>query len=337
MKPADLLRPTKKGLYCPPGDFYIDPVRGGVERAVVTHGHADHARAGHDAVLATQATLDIMNVRYGRNFAKTTQAADWDETILINGVSVRLIPAGHVLGSAQIVVEHQGVKMICTGDYKRRPDPTCTAFKVEHCDVFITEATFGLPVFRHPDDRQEIAKLLKSLKDFSTRTHVVRAYSLGKAQRVIALLRNAGYEDTIYILKPVENLCKLYERHGVSLGGLEVVTEMSHSGECFAGKVVVGPSQAVSEKLEQRFSDPLTAFASGWMRIRARAKSSGVELPLIISDHADWDELTQTIREVAPDELWITHGREDALMRWAEIEGQSAKPLHLVGFDEDQG
>lgn len=336
IKPEDLLHPRPEGLYCPPGDFFIDPVRR-VDRAVVTHGHADHARAGHGAVMATRATLDIMQSRYGKTFTQSRQPADYGEPTTINGVSVKLIPAGHVLGSAQVVVEHDGCRMICTGDYKRRPDPTCAAFEVEACDVFISEATFALPVFKHPDDRGEIAKLMKSLSVFPYRTHLVGAYSLGKSQRVIALLREADYDETILITKPVEDLCALYERHGVRLGALEVVSTDTHKGERFAGRVVVGPSQSFSETFARRCADPVTAFASGWMNIRARARASGVELPLIISDHADWDELTETVSEVNPGELWITHGRADALTRWAQIEGRKARPLHLVGYDDETG
>ena len=337
IRPEQLLHPTPRGLYCPPGDFYIDPVRAGVERAVVTHGHADHARAGHTAVLATPQTLDIMQCRYGENFTKARQVAEYGETHSMNGVDVRLIPAGHILGSAQVVIEHKGLKMICTGDYKRRKDPTCSAFEVENCDVFITEATFALPVFKHPDDRGEVQKLLKSLGDFPHRTHLVGAYSLGKAQRLIALLREAGYDETILITPAVKELCDLYERHGVKLGDLDVETPASHPSERFANRVVIGPMQTFTEKLVKRFSEPLLCFASGWMGIRARAKASGVELPLVISDHADWDELTMTATQVNPNALWITHGREDALMRWAEIEGRTAQPLHLVGYDEVSG
>ncbi|MDZ4374392.1 MAG: MBL fold metallo-hydrolase, partial [Phenylobacterium sp.] len=155
IRPQDLLCPRPEGLYCPPGDFYVDPVRP-VDRAVVTHGHADHARAGHGAVLATPETLDIMGERYGRDFAAQVQPAPYGQTIARDGVEVTLVPAGHVLGSAQAVVRWRGLTMVVSGDYKRRRDPTCPAFEPTPCDVFISEATFGLPVFRHPDDGEEI-------------------------------------------------------------------------------------------------------------------------------------------------------------------------------------
>ena len=168
IRPQDLLCPRPEGLYCAPGDFYIDPTRP-VARAVITHGHADHARAGHGAVLATPETLDIMGERYGADFASSTQAAPYGEAVPRDNVEVTLVPAGHVLGSAQAVVRWKGLTMVVSGDYKRRRDPTCPAFEPVPCDVFITEATFGLPVFRHPPIAEEIAKLLKARVDNPTR------------------------------------------------------------------------------------------------------------------------------------------------------------------------
>ncbi|HEX4077701.1 MAG TPA: hypothetical protein VHX61_02350 [Rhizomicrobium sp.] len=197
-RPADLLRSTPAGLCCVPGDFVIDPVRP-VERAVITHGHGDHARPGHGEVLATRETLAIMEARYGEDFAGSAQPARYGETTSHNGVEVTLVPAGHVLGSAQIVLRWKGITAVVSGDYKRRRDPTCLPFEPVPCDVFVSEATFGLPVFRHPDDAGEIAKLLKSVAQFPDRAHLVGAYALGKAQRLICLLREAGYDRTIFI------------------------------------------------------------------------------------------------------------------------------------------
>lgn len=324
------------GLYCPPGDFYIDPVRP-VARAVITHGHSDHARAGHGAVLATKETLAIMGARHGEAFTGSPQQVSYGDTVTINGVDVRLAPAGHVLGSAQVVVEHGGKRMIVSGDYKRRRDPTCPPFEVIPCDVFISEATFALPVFRHPDDAGEIAKLLRSVAQFPERTHLVGAYALGKAQRIIRLLREAGYDETIFIHGAMERLCSLYESFGVDLGPLAPATIEAKAGEKrkFAGAIVIGPPAAFAEKWARRFPDPVSCFASGWMRIRQRAKQRGVELPLVISDHADWDELTATMKEVAPQELWVTHGRDDALARWGELNGIVARPLSIAGYEDE--
>lgn len=336
MRFNQLLCSSPKGLYCPPGDFYIDPVRP-VERALITHGHSDHARAGHTHVLATQETLDIMRLRYGEGFAETVQPVALGETLMINSVRISFHGAGHVLGSAQIAVEKDGTRIVASGDYKRAADPTCAPFEPIKCDVFITEATFALPVFRHPDAAHEIAKLLKSLTLFPERAHLVGAYSLGKAQRVIKLIRNAGYSDPIYIHGALETLCDYYQMRGIDLGPLEPATlERGEKQPDFAGKIIVGPPIAFSDRWARRFPDPVPAFASGWMRIRQRAKQQGIELPLIISDHCDWDELTETISEIAPAEVWVTHGREEALVRWCELQNIPAKPLHLIGY-EDEG
>ena len=177
IRPQDLLCPKTEGLYCAPGDFYIDPTRP-VVRAVITHGHADHARAGHGAVLATPQTLDIMGERYGPEFARSMQAAAYGERVPRDEVEVTLVPAGHVLGSAQAVVRWKGLTMVVSGDYKRRRDPTCPPFEPVPCDVVISEATFGLPVFRHPDDKGEIARLLRSVAQFPERSHLIGAYAL---------------------------------------------------------------------------------------------------------------------------------------------------------------
>lgn len=335
MKFDDILRPTPAGLYCPPGDFYIDPVRP-VERAVITHGHSDHARAGHGAVLATPETLAIMRVRYGEGYTASAEASPYGAVTSRKGANVWLAPAGHVLGSAQAVVESNGVRVVVSGDFKRRRDPTCEPFEVVPCDVFVSEATFALPVFRYPDDQGEIEKLLASVARFPERTHLVGAYALGKAQRIIALLREAGWTRPIFIHGALERLCRLYEDHGVDLGPLEQATiEARGEKRRFEGEIVIGPPSAFADRWARRFPDPVSCFASGWMGVRGRARQRSVELPLIISDHADWDELVETVREVAPKELWITHGRDDALMRWAELEGVRARPLRLVGYEDE--
>ncbi len=335
MRAKDLLHPRPEGLYCPPGDFFIDPVRP-VERALITHGHSDHARSGHARVMATRQTLDIMALRYGENFAGATQEAALGETVHVNGVAVSFTPAGHVLGSAQILVEHGGMRIVASGDYKRRRDPTCLSFEPIECDVFITEATFGLPVFRHPPAEDEVARLIRSTEQFPERAHLVGAYALGKAQRVIRLVRDAGYDKTIFIHGALAKLCGYYERENIALGDLAPATLEKGSKGSFEGAIVVGPPSAFADRWARRFPDPVSCFASGWMRIRQRAKQRGVELPLIISDHSDWDELTETIADTRASEVWVTHGREEALVRWCEINGIAARPLHLVGY-EDEG
>jgi putative mRNA 3-end processing factor len=331
---TDIICPTPKGLYCPAGDFYIDPTRAS-DKAVVTHGHSDHARAGHGSVLATKETLAIMAERYGEGFTPSAQAARYGERHRIGDATVWLSPAGHVLGSAQAVIEAKGKRIVISGDYKRRRDPTCAPFEPVECDVFVTEATFGLPVFRHPEDLKEIAKALHLLQVFPERCVLIGAYALGKAQRIIALLRLSGYDAPVYIHGAMEKLCALYRSLGVDLGELRPVRDATKDE--LMGKVIVSPPSALGDRWSRRLPEPVNAFASGWMRVRARARQGGVELPLVISDHADWDELTATLTELSPQEVWVTHGREEPLVHWAGLAGLKAKPLHLAGYDEEDG
>lgn len=334
--PASWLEVRPEGLWCRPGGFHIDPVRP-VERAVISHAHADHARPGHQAVLATAETLAIMALRLGEGAFGTGQPLAYDEPLRQSEVTVRLVPAGHVLGSAQIVLEHAGTRVVYSGDYKRQADPTCAAFVPVPCDVFITEATFGLPVFRHPEPAAEIAKLLHSVALFPERCHVIGTYALGKAQRLIALLRQAGWQRPIHLHGALQGLCALYERHGLALGELRPATAGA-KGEArpeLAGEIVLAPPGAIADRWARRLPDPVVCLASGWMRVRQRARQRGVELPLVISDHADWDELLATLDEVGAPEVWITHGREEALAHAAGQRGIKARALALIGYEEE--
>ena len=331
MRPEDILLPTPSGVCCKQGGFHIDPTRA-VERAVITHGHSDHARAGHGAVLATQETLDLMRLRYGENFAGRTQAIRYGESVTLGGVRLTFHPAGHVLGSAQIRVAHDGLTMVASGDYKDVADPTCAPFEPVRCDVFITEATFGLPVFRHGDPAGEIAKLLHSVAVFPERAHLVGAYSLGKAQRVIALLRQAGYDAPIYLHGALESITRYYAAR-MDLGELPLVRAAKKPE--LVGAIALAPPSALKDVWTRRFPEPVAAFASGWMRVRARARQRGVELPLVISDHADWDGLGATIAATGAGEIWVTHGAEDALVRWCGLRGLAARPLNIVGYGEE--
>jgi putative mRNA 3-end processing factor len=332
MKPSELLHPTPAGLWCPPGGFTIDPVRP-VERALITHGHSDHARAGHGHVLATRETLAIMAVRYGANFCGQAQVAQLETPRTIGGVTVTFHPAGHVLGSAQIAVEANGVRIVVSGDYKRASDPTCLPFVPVPCDVFVSEATFGLPVFRHPPAHGEAEKLLRSCALFPDRAHLVGAYALGKAQRIVKLIRMAGYDRPIYLHGAMEKLMALYQSEGIDLGDLRTVQAADRAK--LKGEIILCPPGSLSDLWSRKFPDPVTAFASGWMQTRARARQRGVELPMIVSDHADWPDLCRTVKETGCSELWVTHGQEDALVHWAQSQGIRAKPLNLVGYGDD--
>ena len=324
------IEPHPEGIYVRPADAWVDPSEA-KPRALITHGHSDHARGGHSNVLATPETLAIMECRYGPQPGGT--GVVYGKTVRVGEVDVSFVPAGHVLGSAQIVLEYADERVVVSGDYKRRPDPTCLPFEPVPCDIFITEATFGLPVFRHPDTGAEIDRLLHRLHADPARCVLVGAYALGKAQRIIRELRDRGHDAPIYIHGALERLCRLYEEHGVELGELRPATGAAKAE--LAGHVVIAPPGALNDRWSRRLPDPVTAMASGWMRIRQRARQRNVELPLIISDHADWDELTTTIREVAPKEVWITHGREEALKHWCMTHQIKARELNLVGYEDE--
>lgn len=326
---GDWVDPQRGGIYIPAADAWIDP-SGPRARALITHGHADHARSGHGTVWATPETLAIMAARYGPQPGVPVR---YGQPIVLGGVAVRFVPAGHVLGSAQIVLSHRGETIVVSGDYKRRADPTCAPFEPVKCDVFVTEATFGLPVFRHPDPREEVARLIAALRANPARCVLVGAYALGKAQRVIAELRAAGFDDPIYIHGAMQKLCDLYVAHGVPLGDLRPAT-VANKGD-MAGRIIIAPPAALQDRWSRRLPDPITAMASGWMRVRQRAVQRGVELPLVLSDHADWDELTTTLAEIAPREVWVTHGREDALVHWCMTRQIKARALALVGYEDE--
>jgi len=332
-KLGDWIEPHPHGIYVAPADVWIDPSEP-VPRALVTHGHADHARGGHGAVWATPETLAIMEVRYGD---QAGHPVHYGESLTFGAsgreVEVSFVPAGHVLGSAQILLEHRGERVVVSGDYKRREDPTCARFEPVACDVFVTEATFGLPVFRHPETRDEVVKLVEAARANPDRCVLVGAYALGKAQRVIRELRVMGFDDPIYLHGALQRLCDLYVEHGVDLGDLRPATGVA-KGE-LAGRIIVAPPGALNDRWSRRLPDPITAMASGWMTVRQRARQRNVELPIILSDHADWDELTATITELAPKEVWVTHGREDALVHWCAMRQIKARALDLVGFEDE--
>ena len=307
--PETWLKVIDDGLYCIPGGFYIDPVRP-VERALITHGHADHARPNHRAVLATPETLAIMRQRYREGAGTIQQPVAYGESIDINGVRATFYPAGHILGSSQILLEYGGF-------------------------LFAGQRDRDVP----PADSTQVDKLRHALALNPDRCVLVGAYSLGKCQRLIRLLRESGHDEPIYLHGAMVGLCALYQELGIDLGPLETVAEATRGArekESLKGKVILCPPSAVNDRWSRRLPDPITAMASGWMLVRARARQKQVELPLVVSDHADWDELTQTIREVRASEIWVTHGRDDALVHYAGTIGLKARPLDLRGYEEDE-
>lgn len=329
-----LVDPRPEGLFCTPGDFYIDPLHP-VSRGVISHAHADHARPYHQDVFTTPETLAIMRTRMGEDRAGTHQhEIAYHERFRLGDVTLWLAPAGHVLGSAQIVMEYEGQRAVVSGDYKRSPDPTCQPFELVPCDLFVTEATFALPVFRHPPPQHEIAKLLHDVALFPERTHVIGCYALGKCQRIIALLRQGGFNGPIWLHGALKPVCDLYQRFGIELGDLRSATGATKAE--LRGGIVLAPPGAIADRWARRLPDPVVCLASGWMQVRQRAKARGVELPLIISDHSDWDELLQTCEETGAAEIWVTHGREEALIHALAQRGIKGRALRLVGYgDED--
>lgn len=333
MKATDLLEVRDAGLYCPPGGFWIDPVRP-VDRALVTHGHGDHCRPGSAHLMATAETIAIAQTRYGADAFAATQVAEPGEVMRIGDVDVHFAPAGHVLGSAQIVVEVGGARAVVSGDYKRAADPTCMGFEPVACDLFVTEATFGLPVFRHPPVQDELDKLFASIAAFPERCHVLGVYALGKAQRIMAELRARGYDRPVWIHGALSKLTELYGELGVDLGPVRQV--MAADKAELAGEIVLAPPGAIQDRWARRLPDALPVGVSGWMQVRARARQRRVELPLIVSDHCDWDALCTTIREVGAETVWVTHGAEEALVHWCREQGLEADPLAIAGRgDED--
>ena len=325
-----------EGLYCVPADAFVDPHMP-VPRAIVTHGHADHARSGHGAVFATPETLSIMRTRYTDEAVAGGVALAYHQQVdLANGVRLWLAPAGHILGSAQAVLEYGGTRIVISGDYKRHADPTCVPFEVVPADVFVTEATFALPVFTHPPIAHEIDKLLRSVATLRDRCHLVGVYALGKCQRLMLALRAAGYDETLHVHGALVKLTELYEQLGHDFGSWKPVADLSPGDrDALRGQIVLCPPSALADRWSRRLPDPLPAMASGWMQIRARVRQRRAEIPLIVSDHADWNDLIQTAVDTGARDVWITHGRVEALEHALKQRGIRAKALNLIGRDEE--
>ncbi len=270
-------------------NVHIDPILP-KKTAIITHSHADHARFGHDHVIATRQTIDIMKIRYGDKCAKKFTPLRYGQKYSIKNYDFTLHPAGHILGSAQVLIEKNNHRLVITGDYKVGKDETCKNFKLVKCDTLITEATFGLPIFQHPDPKDEIQKLIRSVKINKNNCHIVGAYALGKAQRVMNLLRQQKYNETI----------------------------------------------SLKDRWSRRFPNPIICMASGWMTVKQRAKQQGIELPLVISDHSDWNELLDTIKKSKAKNILITHGQEDALVYYCKKQNLVSKPLSIQGRSDEE-
>jgi putative mRNA 3-end processing factor len=309
-----------EGLYCPEGDFYIDPWRA-VDRAVITHAHADHARAGHASYLAHRHSNGILRTRIGANIA--LQCVEYGERVMMNGVTISLHPAGHVLGSAQVRVEHEGRVWVASGDYKVAADATCEAFEPVRCDTFITESTFGLPIYRWQDDREVFAQINQWWAENrdAHRPSMLACYSFGKAQRILSGL-DASI-GPIIVHGAVDPLNRAYRDAGVSLPETKLVSEVSDKTDSNRALVLCPPSASAST-WANRFKNASVGFASGWMQLRGARRRGGYDRGFVLSDHADWPGLQSAIKATQASRVIVTHGYEAVMTRWLTEQGLEA-------------
>lgn len=311
-----LLEPTARGFYCPAGDFYVDPCQP-VERAVVTHAHADHACPGCRRYLGAREGERVLRRRLGEDAA--IEVVDYGETVTIGGVKVSLHPAGHILGSAQVRIEHRGETWVVSGDYKTDPDPTCSAFEPVPCHLFVTESTFGLPVFRWRPQRTVLAEVgawWRANRE-AGRASLLLAYALGKAQRLLA-----GVDPTIgpiFTHGAVEKLTADYRASGVELPVTTYAGD-APEGTDWSQALVVAPPSAHGSPWMRRFGDVSTGFASGWMRVRSHRRQRTADRGFALSDHVDWPALIAAIDATGAERVWVTHGYRDPLVRWLREE-----------------
>jgi putative mRNA 3-end processing factor len=306
-----LLEVREPGLYCPAGNFYIDPWLP-VERALITHAHSDHASAGSQYYLTAQPGAGLLRLRVGED--AEIQALGYGERLSIADVIVSFHPAGHILGSAQIRLEHQGEVWVVSGDYKLAPDPTCAPFEPLRCHTFVTESTFGLPIFRWPAESDTAAAIQAwwIANQGSGKTSLLFAYPLGKAQRLLAALDSLA--GPIVAHDSVERYSRVYREQGIAL-------PPSSGGP---GALVIAPPGLHGSPWEKSFGSVSTAFVSGWMRIRGTRRRRSLDRGFVLSDHADWAGLLEAIRETRAETVWVTHGYRAPLVRWLEEHGKKA-------------
>jgi putative mRNA 3-end processing factor len=318
-----LVEPTEKGLYCAAGGFHIDPWRP-VDRAVITHAHGDHARPGSAAYMSAQCALPILHTRLGPE--AVIEGMAYGETRVINGVRVSLHPAGHVLGSAQVRIEHEGEVWVVSGDYKLDPDPTCDPFEPVRCDTFITESTFGLPVYRWCTPREIFERIDAWWRGNASqgRASVLFGYAFGKAQRILASV-DASI-GPIFVHGAVDVLNAGYRECGVRLPEAPRVSD-AQSKKDFAGALIVAPPSAQSTPWLKRFGDYSDAFASGWMAIRGARRRRVVDRGFVLSDHADWPSLNRAIEATGAKRIFVTHGHTAPLVQWLDEHGYDAHTM----------
>jgi putative mRNA 3-end processing factor len=327
-----LLRPTDEGLYCAEGDFFVDPWRP-VARAVITHAHADHACWGCGRYLTSQDGRHVLRARVGAD--AVIDAVGYGEEIQVNAVGVSLHPAGHILGSSQVRVEHRGRVWVVSGDYKVEPDATCAPFEPVRCHVFISESTFGLPIYRWPAQEsvfESINAWWRANRE-AGKASLLFGYALGKAQRLLA-----GIDPTIgpiYTHGAVERLNRAYREGGIRL------PETTYAGSVgkadFSQALIVAPPSAHGTPWTRRFGPASTGFASGWMRIRGARRRRAVDRGFVLSDHVDWPGLLGAIDATGAEQVWLTHGYSAVVARWLRDRGLDARVVatHYEGERDD--
>jgi putative mRNA 3-end processing factor len=319
VKREPLLQLTDNGLYCPQGDFYVDPWRA-VDRAVITHAHSDHAHSGCKSYLAAQPGLPVLRVRLGAD--ANVAGVPYGGRIEHNGVRISLHPAGHIFGSAQVRIEHQGQVWVVSGDYKLNPDPTCLPFEPVRCHGFLTESTFGLPLYRWPEPSAVFDQINAWWRANSAagKASLLYGYALGKAQRLLA-----GIDATIgpiYTHGAIERMNQVYREAGVKLPPTQHVAQMP-KGTDWKGALIVAPPSAHNTSWMRKFAAS-TAFASGWMQIPGTRRRRAVDRGFVLSDHADWTGLLDAIRETGAEQVWVTHGYTGVLVHWLREQGIEA-------------
>ena len=327
MSTADLITATPRGLYCGAGDFYIDPWQP-VERAVITHAHGDHLRAGSARyhLAARGAAVARQRLPSGANI----QSLDYGETIEFGSTRVSLHPAGHILGSAQVRIERDGEIWVVSGDYKRDPDPTCDPFEIVACDVFISEATFALPAYRWTPAGQvarEIVEWWRANREHGAAS-VLFAYALGKAQRILAELAAVGdgaVQDAVFVHGALVGLVEAYRAQGVAM--LPTLPASQSKAGSYAGALILAPPSAAGSPWMRRFGEHRTGFCSGWMRVRGDRRRRGYDRGFVLSDHADWPSLLSTFRDTGARRILLTHGYTDAMCRYLAEQGVDASAL----------
>jgi len=336
MSDSKLLECTQQGLYCPAGDFYIDPWDR-VNRAVVTHAHSDHARWGCRKYLAAKSCEPLLRVRLGSNI--DLHALDYGEKLRIKDAIVSLHPAGHILGSAQVRIEVDGKVALITGDYKLQPDATCATWEAVRCNLMVTESTFGLPVFRWPRTQFVIDQIVAWWREnqCQRRTSLILAYSVGKAQRILAeLLATCGSDVArdIAVHGAMLGPNRAYREAGVDLPDLPSAASLSGSYD-WSRSLVIGPPSSQSTGWVKRFADPSIAMASGWMAIRGTRRRRNVDRGFVLSDHVDWPDLISAIDACSPEQVWVTHGFSEVVSRYLTERGLLARVLQTQFSGEE--